>query len=116
MNSFEGTLFTDQASWSEKTATLLGKQHGICTTHVATGIMTSNADLSGLQVEYMTDMNYFMYDPLTEDEFKDLAQNSLLKYGHNESSRKYIMSLYKVKERVCATFTQFMFRQKGQQM
>ena len=88
LNSFPGTLFTDQASWSEKTATHLGKQYGICTTHVATDIITSKAGLSGLQVEYMTDMNSLIYDPFTEDEFKSLAQKSLLKYEHNDSLKK----------------------------
>ena len=71
--------------------------------------MASKAGLSGLQVEYITDMNSLIYDPFTEDEFKSLAQKSLLKYEHNDLLKNYIMSLYKIKERVCATFTQFMF-------
>ena len=53
-------------------------------------------------------MNSLIYDPFTEDEFTTLTQKSLQKYGHNELARKYIMSLYTIKEHVCATFTQFM--------
>ena len=109
-NSYGGSLFTDEASWSDKVAKALKKHHGLCTKHKCNGIFTSMAGLEGLIGHYINDMNALVYDIFSSEEELDTKfEEALAKCGHCKSAKDFIESVRTVKEKLCSTIMQYVF-------
>jgi hypothetical protein len=108
-NSYRGSFFTDEGSWSNRTAKILNKDHGSCTKHKSVKIFESHSGLEGLIDSFVKKMYQLIYDLFSEEELEKEFSNAISKFGHQEKARKFIEGLRREKNKFCATFMQYVF-------
>ena len=66
--------------------------------------------LGGLIPHYIEDMNALICEVFnSEAELDEKIEEALSKYGKNKKSFEYIQSIRKIKDKLCATYTQYIF-------
>lgn len=108
MNSYKGSLYTDDGPFSEPTAAAIGKDHGLCTYHEMGQINVATTGQSN-QETCRQDLTALIFRYKSVDELKKHILMCREKYGTQPQALSFLDRIEEKANKLCIAYTQWYF-------